>query len=199
MASADDITQLLAQVRIGDRDAVDRLFPLVYDNLRAVATAYMQQERSDHTLQPTAVINEAFLRLIGLKSVSWKDRGHFIAVAARAMRRILVDHARGRARDKRGGDHERVPFNEHLRWSQDRGVDLLSLDEALGNLATIKPQHARIVELRFFGGLTIEESAKVLGISSSSVEREWRSAKAWLYRELTKGDTQVSTRALDGD
>lgn len=199
MASADDITQLLAQVRIGDRDAVDRLFPLVYDDLRAVATAYMQQERSDHTLQPTAVINEAFLRLIGLKSVSWKDRGHFIAVAARAMRRILVDHARGRARDKRGGDHERVPFNEHLRWSQDRGVDLLSLDEALGKLATIKPQHARIVELRFFGGLTIEESAKVLGISSSSVEREWRSAKAWLYRELTKGDTQVNTGALDGD
>ena len=199
MASADDITQLLAQVRIGDRDAVDRLFPLVYDNLRAVATACMQQERSDHTLQPTAVINEAFLRLIGLKFVRWKDRGHFIAVAARAMRRILVDHARGRARDKRGGDHERVSFNEQLRWSHDRGVDLIALDEALGMLATIKPQHARIVELRFFGGLTIEESAKVLDISCSSVEREWRSAKAWLYRELTKGDTQINTGALDGD
>lgn len=191
MSSPEDIDRLLAEQGDGDREALDRLLRLVYRELRAVAESYLRHERSDHTLQPTALIHEAYLRLVDRESVRFADREHFLALAAQAMRRILVDHARGRQREKRGGDREKIPLNEEIPGAWERPVDLVALDEALARLKEVNAEHAHLVELRFFGGLTIDETARVLEVSTSTVERGWRCARVWLYRELAKGDTRV--------
>ena len=174
----------------GDKSAADQLMPLVYDGLRKVAAQYLRKERKDHTLQPTALVHEAYLKLIDISHVNWQDRAHFFAAASQMMRHILVDHARARAADKRGGDVERVELDEAISLA-DRGgeknVDLLALDDALDRLAEFDAQQSRLVELRFFGGLTIEETAHVLGVSPATVKREWTLAKTWLYRRMKDG------------
>ena len=188
-ASSDSVTRLLVDVRLGRRDALDRLLPLVHDELHRIAAGYMRRERADHTLQPTALVNEAYLRLVDQRDVEWRDRAHFLGVAAQLMRMILVDHARARRAAKRAGG-ERVPLDETVLVGGERDVDLLALDEALERLAALDPRLGRVVELRYFGGLTTREAAEVLGISTATVEREWATARGWLRRELTRGDAR---------
>ena len=183
-AQNGEITQLLVAWSHGEETALEMLTPIIYGELRRLAQSYMRQERADHTLQSTAVVHEAFIRLID-QNVEWKSRAHFFAIAAKMMRRILVDHARARSTSKRGAGMARVDVEEQAIESQERSVDLLALDEALEHLARIDPQRSRIVELRYFGGLSNEESANVLGISPATVQRQWSGAKAWLYRELS--------------
>lgn len=183
-----EVTLLLADVRAGRAGAADRLFPLVYDELRRLAASYLRRERRDHTLQPTALVHEAFLRLVGAEDQRWESRAHFLAVAARAMRRILIDHARGRHAQKRGGKAAKVSLADLDQPAVDRDDYLIALDEALERLGRLDERQARVVELRFFGGLTIEEAAAVLGVSHATVERDWNVAKAWLHREVTGGD-----------
>jgi RNA polymerase sigma-70 factor (ECF subfamily) len=180
-----EITRILRAWSGGDREAVDTLMPLVYDELHKVAAQYLRKQRPDHTLQPTALVNEAYLKLIDISSVSWQDRAHFFAVASQTMRHVLVDHARGRNRDKRGGGAQKLSLDEAISFSQSNEVDLLSLDEAMRELAAMDEQQSRIVELRFFGGLTVEETAVVLHISPATVKREWRIAKAWLHKRMS--------------
>ena len=179
---AKDITQLLADWRGGDDKALQRLLPLVYDDLRRQARRIFRGERKDHTLQPTAVVHETYVRLLRQREVHWQNRAHFYAVAAHLMRRLLVDHARARAAAKRGRGGE-VSLAEP-ESARPRGVDVLALDAALARLAELDPGQARIVELRFFGGLTVEEAAEALGISPATIKREWSMAKVWLYRAL---------------
>jgi RNA polymerase sigma factor (TIGR02999 family) len=186
-ASSDSVTRLLADVRLGRRDALDRLLPIVHDELHRIATLYMRRERADHTLQPTALVNEAYLRLVDQRDVEWRDRAHFLGVAAQLMRMILVDHARARRAAKRAGGAERVPLEETILVEAERDVDLVALDEALERLAAIDPRLSRVVELRYFGGLTTRETAEVLGVSTATIEREWAAARGWLRRELTRG------------
>jgi RNA polymerase sigma factor (TIGR02999 family) len=186
MTPPQDVTQLLVDASDGDRRALDRLLPLVYDELRKLAEALMQQERPDHTLQPTALVHEAYLRLVDRTRIHWVNRAHFYAVAAQAIRRVLVDHARGHKRVKRGRGRARISLDEGLVTAPDPLPDLLALDEALDELAAHDPQEARVVEVRFFGGLTIAETAEVLGISTATVERDWRYARARLYQLLAK-------------
>lgn len=182
--SVAEATQILRQMREGDSSAARRLIPLVYEDLRGLAGGYFRSRRKDHTLQPTALVHEAFVRLIDQANIDWQDREHFMAAAAQAMRWILADHARGRRALKRGGGRERVEMGD-LAESADRPpFDLLALDEALTKLAALDERHARIVELRFFGGLTEEEMARVLGCSRTTVQTEWRVVRAWLIREL---------------
>lgn len=185
-ASSDSVTKLLADVRLGRREALDRLLPIVHGELHRIASAYMRRERIDHTLQPTALVNEAYLRLVNQRDVAWRDRAHFVGVAAQLMRMILVDHARARRAAKRAGDAERVPLDETIAFEKGRDVDLLALDEALERLVAMDPTLARVVELRYFGGLTTRETAEVLGVSTATVEREWATARGWLRRELTR-------------
>jgi RNA polymerase sigma factor (TIGR02999 family) len=182
-AQSAEITQLLVAWSHGEETALQTLTPIIYEELRRLAQSYMRQERADHTLQSTAVVHEAFIRLID-QNVEWKSRAHFFAIAAKMMRRILVDHARAKSRSKRGVGIPRVGLDEQVIGSQERNVDLVALDEALEHLARIDPQRSRIVELRYFGGLSNEESANVLGISPATVQRQWSGARAWLYREL---------------
>ena len=177
-------TQLLIDWSNGNRDAAAGLMPLVYDELRRLARSYLQRERPDHTLQATGLVHEAYLRLVDQTTASWQNRAHFFGVAAQLMRRILVDHARRHRRAKRGGDHTKVEFDEALAPSVSRSLDVIALDDALQDLVKLNPQHSQIVELRFFGGLTIEEVAEVLGVSPRTVEREWRMARAWLRRQV---------------
>ena len=179
------VTQLLLAWREGDRSALDRLMPLVYEELRRLARHYMRGERTGHTLQTTALVNEAYLRLVDHKNIQWQNRAHFFAVAAQAMRRVLVDHARSRGYAKRGGSAHRVTFDEGALISQGQDPDLLALDEALSRLSAIDPRKAQIVELRYFGGLSVEETAEVVNVSAVTVMREWNKAKAWLFRELS--------------
>lgn len=160
--------------------------PLVYNELRRVAGRYMRGERPDHTLQPTALVHEAYLRLVGQREVAWQNRSHFFAVASRLMRNILVDHARARQAHKRGGQDQKVTFDEALERAGGESTDLLALDEALTHLAERDPRQARMVELRFFGGLSEKEAAEVLGISVRTVKRDWAVARAWLYREISR-------------
>ena len=162
----------------------DRLLELVYDALRRVAATFLADERPDHTLQPTALVHEAYLKLVGQESVSWEGRSHFMALAAQAMRRILVDHARGRGREKRGGDWQRIELEPEFAPGAEEPRDLLALDGALQRLAEVSERQARVVELRFFGGLSTEVTAQVLGVSERTVVREWRFAKAWLTASL---------------
>jgi RNA polymerase sigma factor (TIGR02999 family) len=178
-----DVTRLLLAWGDGDEQALQRLTPLVYQELRRLALGYMARERPDHTLQPTALVHEAYLRLVDLQSVGWRDRTHFFAVAARMMRRILVDFARARTVQKRDGG-ERVPVEEVLVSADQPPVELVALDHALHRLASIDSRKSQVVELRYFGGLSVEETAEVLKISQETVMREWRAAKTWLYLQL---------------
>jgi RNA polymerase sigma factor (TIGR02999 family) len=181
-----DVTRLLAAWSGGDTDAFEKLIPLVYDELHRLAERYLARERPGHTLQPTAVVHEAYLKLLDQKRVSWKNRGHFFAVAAQAMRRLLVDHARRRGAAKRShSEATRVPMESADRATPAKDADVLALDQALKKLAALDETQARIVELRYFGGLTLEETADLLGSSPSSVGRAFRLAKAWLFRELS--------------
>ena len=179
-----NITHLLNEWSDGDRQALDKLTPLVYEELRHQAARYLRRERPGHTLQTTALIHEAYLRLIDAKDVHWQSRAHFFAIAANLMRRILVEHARRRDADKRGGSHVRVQLDEALAVAVESDVDLLAIDEALDRLAAIDPQQARVVELRFFSGLSVEETAAALGVSPKTVKRDWSVARAWLRREI---------------
>ena len=179
-----DVTALLGELTKGNPDAGPKLIPLVYGELRRMAAGYMRRERTGHTLQATALVHEAYLKLLGQHSVDWQNRAHFFGIAAQVMRRILIDHARSHVRDKRGGGREAVPLDEALVFSPEKSADFLELDSALDRLAELDPRQARIVELRFFGGLTVEEAAEVLGISPKTVKRDWSVAKAWLHGEL---------------
>jgi RNA polymerase sigma factor (TIGR02999 family) len=181
-----EITQLLQEWCAGRQQALDRLLPEIYGELRTLASSYLRRERSDHTLQATALVHEAFLKLIDQRSVRWQNRAHFFGIAAQMMRRILVDHARAHTAAKRGSGEAHVSLDDALLIAPSADVDVLALDEALTRLAVIDPQQSRVVELRFFGGLTMDETAEVLGISPATVGREWTVAKAWLYSELTQ-------------
>ena len=180
-----DITQLLMQWRAGDEAALDQLMPLVYDELRRLARRSMRGERSNHTLQTTALVNEAYLRLVRSSQVNWHDRAHFFAIAAQLMRRVLVDEARKRNFQKRGGDATLITLDDDLAPAQQRSLDLLELNEALDRLAQFAPRKCQVVEMRFFGGLSIDETGAALGVSTDIVKREWRTAKLWLWRELS--------------
>jgi RNA polymerase sigma-70 factor, ECF subfamily len=184
METPADVTALLSELTKGNPDAGPRLIPLVYDELRRIANGYMRRERTGHTLQATALVHEAYLKLLGQRSVDWQNRAHFFGIAAQVMRRVLIDHARGHVRDKRGGGAEAVPLDEALIFSPERSAEFLELDSALERLAAMDPRQAKIVEMRFFGGLTVEETAEVLGISPKTVKRDWTVAKAWLHAEL---------------
>ncbi|MFQ5805046.1 MAG: sigma-70 family RNA polymerase sigma factor [Phycisphaerae bacterium] len=181
-----NVTQLLREFGAGDQEALNKLMPQVYAELRTLAGRALRRERRDHTLGATALVHEAYLRLVDQRDVQWQHRAHFFGVAAQLMRRILVDHARKRGAAKRGGARGKVALDDSAMAAGARSVDLTALDEALTRLAEFDPQQNRIVELRFFGGLTIEETAKVLGISPATIKREWTVAKAWLRREINR-------------
>ena len=183
--STNQVTQLLLDWGKGDKAAFDQLLPLVYQELRRLANHYMRRERVDHTLQTSALINEAYLRLIDVQ-VSWESRAHFFGIAARLMRQILVDHARAHKQAKRGGKQHKTSLSAAIEIDNREAADILALDDALNSLTKIDAQQSRIVELRFFGGMTIEETAKVLNISHTTVERDWQMARAWLRREMMK-------------
>jgi RNA polymerase sigma factor (TIGR02999 family) len=183
-----DVTRLLREWQAGSGPALERLIPLVYDELHALASRYLARERRDHTLQTTALVNEAFLKLAGQREVDWQSRAHFFGIAAKLMRRILVDHARRDGRVKRGGGAPHLPLDDFDPPAPGNAVDPVDacvLDTALARLEALDPQQGRVVELRFFGGMTIEETAEVMGISPATIKREWAVARAWLYRELT--------------
>jgi RNA polymerase sigma factor (TIGR02999 family) len=183
-----EVTRLLLAWNEGDAGAMERLMPLVYGELRSIAERHFRRERAGHTLQPTAVVHEAYFRLVDQTRVNWKNRGHFFAIASQAMRRILVDHARARGTEKRGGGGQRVTLDVGVATPEPvEDMDFIALDEALTRLKTLDGAQAQIVELRFFGGLSIDETAEALDTSPSSVKREFRSAKAWLFRELGLG------------
>jgi RNA polymerase sigma factor (TIGR02999 family) len=188
IATRQEVTQVLLDWNRAEGNAAERLIPLVYDELRRLARQYLQRERSDHTLQATGLVHEAYLRLVDQNSVTWQNRAHFFGVAAQAMRRILVDHARSRRAEKRGGDCEKLEFNEELLPSGERAVDLIALDDALRDLEKLDARQSHVVELRFFGGLTNEEIAEALDISPRTIKREWRLAKAWLRRHISGED-----------
>ena len=185
--SPQEITRLLADWNAGDAEALERLAPLVYAELRRIARRQIAREREGHTLQATALVNEAYLRLAGGEGLAVRDRAHFYAVCAQVMRHVLVDHARAHARDKRGGGAVHVPLDEAANAAGAGSKEMLALDEALRGLEEVDPQKARVVALRYFAGLGIEETAEVLGISPTTVRREWRRAKAWLYRAVAEG------------
>lgn len=180
---ASDVTEMLLELKDGG-DISARLLPLVYDELRRLAQSYLRSERPDHTLQPTALVHEAYLRLVDQSRVEWQSRAHFYAVAAQMMRRILIDHARSHATEKRGGSGKRLSLDEAAFLPEERAADLVALDEALKQLAATDERKSRVVELRFFGGLSVKETAEVLGVHVATVERDWVVAKAWLYREV---------------
>ena len=184
MSEAGEVTQLLVQLRAGSRDAEEKLILLVYAELRRLAAHYLRGERADHTLQPTALVNEAYIRLTKLHDLDWQSRSHFFATAATVMRRILVDHARAQRANKREGLRDAISLDDALVVSPSRSPQLIALDDALTRLAALDARRGKIVELRFFGGLSEEETGAVLGISARTVKRDWRVAKAWLYNEL---------------
>ncbi len=186
-----DVTQMLAAWRDGDSSALNELLPVIYDELRQQADRYLRRESPGHTLQATALVNEAYLRLVDQTHVNWQSRAHFFGAAANLMRQILIQHARAKHAEKRGGDARKLYLDEVSGLAdnlvKEQNLDLLALDDALDQLATVAPQQSRVVELRFFAGLSIEETAEALGISPATVKREWNMAKAWLYREISKG------------
>ena len=187
-----DVTVLLSQLTQGDQAAAERLMPLVYDELKRLARSYMRRERKDHTLQTTALVHEAYLKLVRQQATTWACRSHFFGIAAQLMRRILIDHARGHLREKRGGIQVVLPLNEALAFSPEHSEDLLRLDEALHRLSKLDPRQGEVVELRFFGGLSVEETAEYLAVSPKTVKRDWAVAKAWLHGELRRGDGDIS-------
>ncbi len=188
-SSSSQVTELLVRWRGGDREALDSLLPLVYDELRRIARHYLQGERPGHTLQSTALVNEAYVRMVAQDFPQWQNRAHFFAVAAQLMRQILVDHARSHRASKRGGNVYKVSLDEAEEQPLATDVDIIALDDALKNLAEMDLQQSRVVELKFFAGLSIEDTAEVLNISPSTVKRDWITARAWLYRELDRSST----------
>jgi RNA polymerase sigma factor (TIGR02999 family) len=186
MDDKSSVTQLLAEWSAGNQSVLDRLFPLVYDELRRTARNYLRRENAEHTLQPTALVHEAFLRLTEQRQVQWQNRAHFFAIAAKMMRRVLINHAESKHAEKRGGSgQQKIELDEALAFCEQRDIDLLALDKALNKLSELDPQLGQIVEMKFFGGLTNEEAAEVLNISLATVKREWATAKTWLLRELS--------------
>ncbi len=188
--SSQETTQILARLSDGDAASASRLFPLIYDRLRALAGRHFRRQKPGHTLQPTALVHEVYLRLVDQKGARWKDRAHFFAVAATAMRQILINHARDRKTAKRGGGRPKLPLDEALDAYVEQEVDLISLDDALSELSKLSERKGRIVELRFFAGLTVEEIAHVLGVSKTTVESDWRMARAWLSKQLSEDDSR---------
>jgi len=184
--SQRQVTQLLLDWSDGDHEALNKLIPIVYQKLKRMARYYMRRERPDHTLQTSALVNEAYIRLVDYKKMRFQDRAHFLAVAAQAMRRILVEHARGHTRAKRGGDARKVSLDEAATLADEKASDMAALDVALNNLAEFDPRKSQIVELKYFGGLNIEETAEVIGVSPATVKREWNTARIWLHREINK-------------
>ena len=187
MSTQSEITRLLADWSNGDQAALDRLLPLVYDELHRLARSYMRRERSDHTLQTTALVHEAYLRLVGQQNIHWQSRVHFFAAAAQVMRHILVDHARSRRRVKRGDGMPEVSLDEGAIISEERADELLAVNDALISLTVLDPRKSRVFELRYFGGMSVDEAAKALQVSPATVARDWRMAKAWLRREMVAG------------
>ncbi len=185
-SSSHEVTQLLIDWSKGDPAALDRLMPLVYDELRRIAKRYMARQSPGHTLQTTALINEAFIKLVGKGEKQWRNRAHFFGVAAQAMRHILVDYARSQQYAKRGGRARELTLDEALTVTEERAAELVALDDALNELARVDPRKSNVVELRYFGGLSVEETAEVLKVSPVTIMRDWSMAKAWLHRELTK-------------
>lgn len=189
-SSPQDVTGLLVRWRTGDREALDALTPLVYDELRRLAKSYLRRERPDHTLDGTALVHEAYMRLVDQRNVEWRNGNHFFALAAELIRRILVDHARARIAAKRGGSNVKLSLDEALAPADEKDLNILALDDALLALAKADPQQSRIVELRYFAGLTIEEAADVMEISPATVKRDWTTAKAFLKREMLRKERQ---------
>ncbi len=183
---SNQVTELLVRWRGGDKAALDSLMPLVYTELRRIANHYLQGERSDHTLQSTALVHEAYMRLAQQDLPQWQNRAHFFAVAAQLMRQILVDHARGHRASKRGGNVYKLALEDAEHQAKVLDIDIVALDDALKTLASMDEQQSRVVELKFFGGLSVEDTAEVLGISASTVKRDWTTARAWLFRELNR-------------
>ena len=188
MVLEPDVTALLIEVANGNQAAQEKLVPLVYDQLKKLASSYMRRERSGHTLQTTALVHEAYLKLVGQHSPNWQNRAQFYGTAAQLMRRILIDHARRHLREKRGGTQVTLPLEEALAFTPEHSEDLLRLDEALDRLSKLDPRQSRIVELRFFGGLSVEETSNFLNVSPITVKRDWAVAKVWLYGELRPDD-----------
>lgn len=195
-AASQDITQLLLAWGNGDKEALDKLMPFVYEELRRLAGNFMRGQPSSHTLQTTALVNEAYLRLIDSSRVRWQNRTHFFAISAQLMRRVLVDFARAKRAEKRGGDNEMITFDDALPVSVEKEMELIELDEALDELARLNARQSRIVEMRYFGGMTEEEIGEALEISTRTVRRDWSVARAWLYRELSKNKKDDDARAL---
>lgn len=192
-ALPEGVTQLLADWSAGNQAALEQLMPLVYDELHRLARRHMARERRDHTLQTSALINEAYLRLVDQKDLQWQNRAHFFAVAAQVMRRILIDHARSYRYAKRGAGAHKIAFDEAVVFTEPRAAEFVALDDALNALAAVDPRRSQVVELRFFGGLSIEETAEVMKISTPTVQREWRSAKAWLSRFMSNKEAAQDT------
>jgi RNA polymerase sigma factor (TIGR02999 family) len=192
----DDLTGLLLEWRHGDKAALETLTPLVYDELRRIAHRYVRREREGHTLQTTALVNEAFVRLAGADKIAWQNRTHFFAVTAQVMRHILIDHARRRHYTKHGGQVRQVALEDAAAMSRQRAAELVMLDEALDELAKLDPRKSRVVELRYFGGLSLEETAEVLEVSPMTVRRDWRAAKAWLYKAVN-GEPEPERRTVN--
>jgi RNA polymerase sigma factor (TIGR02999 family) len=192
--SAPDVTRLLAQWSSGDQVALEQLLPLVYGELRRLASAYLRRERSNHTLQSTALVHEAFMRMVHQQDVQWKNRAHFFAIASQMIRRILVDYARSQHAEKRGSGAVKLALDEAMAVPQAPAtdVDLLGLNDALDRLAALDERQSRIVELRFFAGLSIEETAEVMSLSPASIKREWQTARAWLFREMTRSTAELA-------
>lgn len=184
--STHGVTELLIKLSNGKREVVDELLPIIYDELKRIAANYLRRERSDHTLQPTALVNEAYMKMIDITQVSWQNKAHFVGVAANQMRRILVDHARNHNAQKRGGEFHIMTLNEEIDKADEQSADLIALDDALTELARMDPIKAKIVELRYFGGLSTDETAEVLDVAPITIKRHWKMAKAWLYGELSK-------------
>lgn len=185
--NSQEISRILREWSDGEDDATDKLMPLVYDELRRQAARFMRRERDGHSMQTTGLVHEAYIKLVDQRSVNWQNRAHFYGIAAQAMKRILVDHAKARHREKRGGVAEDLPIDEaRFAFSDERNVDLVELDEALARLAKLDARQARLVELKFFAGMSIEEIAEILQISPATIKREWNSAKAWLHREISR-------------
>lgn len=187
--SPDEVTQLLLDWSTGNEAALERLTPLVYEELHRLAHRHMKRERPGHTLQTSALVNEAYVRLVDQRKVHWQGRAHFLSIASRLMRRILVDHARAHNRDKRGGGALQVPLDDSAFAPQDRAAELIALDDALSSLSAIDHRKTQVVELRFFGGMSVEETAAVLQVSAITVMRDWSTAKAWLHRTIESGVT----------
>jgi RNA polymerase sigma factor (TIGR02999 family) len=197
MAATSGVTQLLNDWQGGDRSALEKLTPLIYDELRRIAHRYVQRERNGHTLQTTALVNEAYLRLAGQEKPAWQNRAHFLAVTAQVMRHILIDHARRRRYLKHGGELQQVSLEAASLMSEQRAAELVTLDEALDELKQLDPRKSSVVELRYFGGFSLEETANVLGISVMTVRRDWRAAKAWLFRRMREADESAASVKYD--